>query len=479
MLKMGPAASTLEDNAFKCSKQNNMNTLKSLLEKSPQLVDMVDRKNRSLLMVSCACGSIDAVTLLLDKGADINLRSSNRYTALHYAVESNNNESTAAIVDLLLKKGIDPICEDLRGLDAINLAQQRSNYKLVRLLEKKCGDFGCWLEVESLKMVHFTVSKVVGDGFLKNHHSAIWRPVWVNYSRITGKGAKILTLQCPNCLKIQSPFASFVRQIECDCGQQILIPEPRIKELHCLSIYSSEKSSMPLIGYDTRHVILEKSTLGDRFALSIQFQHVANPYEQLSVRSSNVRKVFKQSLRKFSLQPRTLRLRGTEETTNNLYDLLHRESAEYNSSHVPMAISLPPKPRKHNSNEIDEDVSVLELEQDVFIDSSAPSLVRMEEMTHIDASAPVVERIDEVIEGNLTFHYKSLDIYTCPLTKTTMRDPVLTCDGQSYEREAIAAWFHDGNTCSPLNGMALEHQIVFPNTALLSAIQALQSNNLN
>ena len=51
-----------------------------------------------------------------------------------------------------------------------------------------------------------------------------------------------------------------------------------------------------------------------------------------------------------------------------------------------------------------------------------------------------------------------------------MRDPVITCDGHSYEREAIKEWLRHHRT-SPVTGMLLEHTRVLRAHALRNAIE--------
>jgi hypothetical protein len=65
----------------------------------------------------------------------------------------------------------------------------------------------------------------------------------------------------------------------------------------------------------------------------------------------------------------------------------------------------------------------------------------------------------------------SNEAFRCPITHQLMRDPVLTCDGISFEREAIASWFAKGNTTSPVTGDQLETTQLVPNIALRKAIQ--------
>jgi hypothetical protein len=63
------------------------------------------------------------------------------------------------------------------------------------------------------------------------------------------------------------------------------------------------------------------------------------------------------------------------------------------------------------------------------------------------------------------------DSFQCPLTMEVMRDPVMTTDGQTYERMEIERWFALGNRTSPLTGAELPCTLLFPNIALRNAIQ--------
>jgi hypothetical protein len=67
--------------------------------------------------------------------------------------------------------------------------------------------------------------------------------------------------------------------------------------------------------------------------------------------------------------------------------------------------------------------------------------------------------------------------FHCPLTMEVMRDPVITADGQTYERAEIKSWFALGKRTSPLTGAELPSTHVTPNIALRHAIQ--ESGRLN
>jgi len=52
-----------------------------------------------------------------------------------------------------------------------------------------------------------------------------------------------------------------------------------------------------------------------------------------------------------------------------------------------------------------------------------------------------------------------------------MADPVILCDGQTFERVEIQDWLNRGMTRSPITNLELEHLRLVPNIALKSAIE--------
>ncbi|XP_053684663.1 ankyrin repeat domain-containing protein 54-like [Sabethes cyaneus] len=74
--------------------------------------------NRSALHIACSRGFTDAVRLLLENGANPNIRDLNRNTPLHLAACTEN----IAIIDLLLKYGTDVTARDSNGLIALEIA---------------------------------------------------------------------------------------------------------------------------------------------------------------------------------------------------------------------------------------------------------------------------------------------------------------------------------------------------------------------
>lgn len=54
----------------------------------------------------------------------------------------------------------------------------------------------------------------------------------------------------------------------------------------------------------------------------------------------------------------------------------------------------------------------------------------------------------------------------CPISLTIMVDPVIACDGHTYERSSIEACFNYGTLVSPMTGAALDSPTLLPNHAI-------------
>ena len=65
--------------------------------------------------------------------------------------------------------------------------------------------------------------------------------------------------------------------------------------------------------------------------------------------------------------------------------------------------------------------------------------------------------------------------FLCPVSMEIMRDPVIVCDGFSYERANIEAWLAVHQT-SPMTGLPLPSTALTPNIALKQLIEAFTSS---
>lgn len=88
-------------------------------------------ESKTLLMWTCIPGSLACMTLLLDRGADVNQIDANGATALKYAIEGTSSE----LVHLLLKRGADPTITDWRGENALDYARTLRKTGMTDLLE--------------------------------------------------------------------------------------------------------------------------------------------------------------------------------------------------------------------------------------------------------------------------------------------------------------------------------------------------------
>ena len=59
--------------------------------------------------------------------------------------------------------------------------------------------------------------------------------------------------------------------------------------------------------------------------------------------------------------------------------------------------------------------------------------------------------------------------FYCSISQDIMNDPVITCDGHTYDRYSIERWFQYNST-SPLTGLRLDSTVLISNMALKNAI---------
>ena len=75
-------------------------------------------------------------------------------------------------------------------------------------------------------------------------------------------------------------------------------------------------------------------------------------------------------------------------------------------------------------------------------------------------------KVDAEIEA-ATQHPPS---FVCPISHQIMHDPVVLCDGHTYEKRHIERWLEAANS-SPVTGSELPSKVFFPNHALRNAIE--------
>ncbi|KAK8935268.1 U-box domain-containing protein 15 [Platanthera zijinensis] len=87
--------------------------------------------------------------------------------------------------------------------------------------------------------------------------------------------------------------------------------------------------------------------------------------------------------------------------------------------------------------------------------------------------------ISNLIEKSIIHNgmIKEYNASLCPITGSVMVDPVILCNGTTYEREAIESWFLQGNTTDPRTGEALEDLALKPNISIRQLIQQWREKN--
>jgi len=106
-------------------KQNNIEGVRKLLQEGVDPNQLVPTNTGAVLPLfeSVKSGNLNIVNLLLDKGADINIRNSVGYTALHAAIHRDNGP----LIKLLLDRGIDPNIPGHKGENSLSFALDRQD----------------------------------------------------------------------------------------------------------------------------------------------------------------------------------------------------------------------------------------------------------------------------------------------------------------------------------------------------------------
>ena len=117
--------------------------LRELLDGDPMRANAFGEDGFHPLGLACFFGRLDAVRLLLERGADVNALSRNEHiqtAAIHAAAasgETGADESTRYdLVRLVLEHGADPNLPQGGGFRAIDAARQNGDERVERLLKE-------------------------------------------------------------------------------------------------------------------------------------------------------------------------------------------------------------------------------------------------------------------------------------------------------------------------------------------------------
>merc|ERR1711964_519514 len=99
----------------------------------------------------------------------------------------------------------------------------------------------------------------------------------------------------------------------------------------------------------------------------------------------------------------------------------------------------------------------------VLDDNQQVCHIMSENLVLSEVAAPTKQRAQAEVEEPNDFR--------CPIIRDLMTNPVVTADGQSYERAAIEEWLQAHNT-SPMTNLPLANETLIPNIQLRCTIEA-------
>ena len=114
---------------FDVARKGNLSEIKAVYDKDKSIINAIDDKGSSILILACYRGNHEVAQFLIDNQADLNYVSKNG-TALMACVVKGELQ----LFDELLKKGANPDLTDDNGMTALMYAVQFKNVEMVKKL---------------------------------------------------------------------------------------------------------------------------------------------------------------------------------------------------------------------------------------------------------------------------------------------------------------------------------------------------------
>jgi ankyrin repeat protein len=115
-------------------KEERIKSLSLLIEKGAD-VNTQTKAGTSPIHEAASIGDYDCVKLLIDNGIDVNVRDSLNSTALHVLAGSKNIEEHPKVVKLLLDSGADKTIRYNNSMTPLDIAQRVNNNEIIDLLK--------------------------------------------------------------------------------------------------------------------------------------------------------------------------------------------------------------------------------------------------------------------------------------------------------------------------------------------------------
>ena len=118
-----------ESTIFDVARKGNLSEIKTLYENDKNIVNAIDDKGSSMLILACYRGNHEVANFLIYNHANLNYVSKNG-TALMACIVKGEQK----LVDELLKKGANPDLADDNGMTALMYAVQFKNVEIIKKL---------------------------------------------------------------------------------------------------------------------------------------------------------------------------------------------------------------------------------------------------------------------------------------------------------------------------------------------------------
>ena len=112
------------------TKEEFTNRIKATVESDPNAAKSPDDRGNFLIHKAVHKDAIDAVSFLLDNGADVDAQNTSKVTPLNWAAGRGNLK----IAELLIQRGAQVDTQDVRGVTPLRAAAFRGHKDLVELL---------------------------------------------------------------------------------------------------------------------------------------------------------------------------------------------------------------------------------------------------------------------------------------------------------------------------------------------------------
>ncbi len=119
-----------DQNLFYASQHNNIPAMERAIRQGANVDALIG--GQTALQLASKHKKPEAAELLIDEGADVNLRSTKGLTPLHYAAL----HGSIRVATLLIENGADLNIRTLSGQKAIDLARQRAYRPMIQLLNE-------------------------------------------------------------------------------------------------------------------------------------------------------------------------------------------------------------------------------------------------------------------------------------------------------------------------------------------------------